>query len=251
MASVTQRIKEIKQPTGGYVNIKEFKCIKLKNLNELNPLENIHPTLIGLAVDYLSRFMVTKDVVEAFKVSSLGAFLVNEKDKFIDLISDIKGLDNKSIINAVKVCGYDVAFRAGPIFYKPVDTINPDFDTIENIRIMVNRSLFFFNTYGPITADGFTFEGGYSKVVDTGDGDFLTKDTLWDFKVSKAKPTKEHTLQLLMYYIMGKKSGKEIFKNIRKIGIFNPRLNEVYIYEIGNEISDVLTEISTKVICYK
>ena len=50
---------------------------------------------------------------------------------------------------------------------------------------------------------------------------------------------------------MGKKSGKEIFKNIRKIGIFNPRLNELYIYEIGNEISDVLTEISTKVICYK
>ena len=198
MASVTQRIKEIKQPTGGYVNIKEFKCIKLKNLNELNPLENIHPTLIGLAVDYLSRFMVTKDVVEAFKVSSLGAFLVNEKDKFIDLISDIKGLDNKSIINAVKVCGYDVAFRAGPIFYKPVDTINLDFDTIENIRIMVNRSLFFFSTYGPITADGFTFEGGYSKVVDTGDGDFLSEDNLWEFKVSKAKPTKEHKLQLLM-----------------------------------------------------
>ena len=250
MASVTQRIKEIKQPTGGYLSIKEFKCKKLINLNELNQVENIHPTLIGLAVDYLSRFMVTQNVVEAFKVSSLGAFLVKEKDKFIDLIRDIKGLDNKSIINAVKVCGYDVAFRASPSHYVSVDTISPDFETIENIRIMVNRSLFFFNTYGPITADGFTFEGGYSKVVDTGDGDFLTEDTLWDFKVSKAKPTKDHTLQLLMYYIMGKKSGKGIFKNIRKIGIFNPRLNEVYLYEIGNDISNILSEISEKVICY-
>ena len=112
-------------------------------MNELNPIENIHPILIGLAVDYLSRFMVIKNVGEAFKVSLLGAFLVKEKDKFIGLIRDIKGLDNKSIINAVKVCGYDVAFRAGPMHYKPVDTINPDFDTIENIRIMVNRSLFF------------------------------------------------------------------------------------------------------------
>ena len=125
MASVTQRIKEIKQPTGGYLNIKEFKCIKLKNLNELNPIENINPTLIGLAVDYLSRFMVTKDVVEAFKVSSLGAFLVKEKDKFIDLISDIKGLDNKSIIRGqlIGTSAFEYSHTTDPMYYWSSQTI--------------------------------------------------------------------------------------------------------------------------------
>lgn len=59
---------------------------------------------------------------------------------------------------------------------------------------MVKRSVSFWNMYGPIIKDGFTFEPyGYTKTVDTGDGDFLTQDTLWDFKVSKAKPTNKQT----------------------------------------------------------
>ena len=69
--------------------------------------------------------------------------------------------------------------------YRPVEDIEPDGDTIENIRTMVERSLRFFNQYGPKVLDGLTFEGGYTGYVATGDGDFLTNDTLWDFKVSK------------------------------------------------------------------
>jgi hypothetical protein len=38
--------------------------------------------------------------------------------------------------------------------------------------------------------DGFTFEGGYTDTVSKGDGDLTTADTLWDFKVSKAKVKK-------------------------------------------------------------
>ena len=49
----------------------------------------------------------------------------------------------------------------------------------------------------------FTFEGGYTNIVSSGDGDYLTEDTLWDFKVSKEEPKSKYTLQLLMYYIMG------------------------------------------------
>ena len=36
MKSVTQRIKEIKQPTGGYINPREFKIIELEDQIELN-----------------------------------------------------------------------------------------------------------------------------------------------------------------------------------------------------------------------
>ena len=39
---------------------------------------------------------------------------------------------------------------------------------------MVKRSLAFWKEYGPITKDGFTFEGGYTDIVSSGDGDYLT-----------------------------------------------------------------------------
>ena len=62
--------------------------------------------------------------------------------------------------------------------------MNPDYNTIENIRTMVERSIKFNEQYGPVTAQGFTFEpSGYSTTVLAGDGDYLTKDTLLDFKV--------------------------------------------------------------------
>ena len=54
---------------------------------------------------------------------------------------------------------------------------------------MVNRALDFFNKYGPVIKDGFKFIGGYTETITTGDGDFLTEDTLWDFKVSKKTAT--------------------------------------------------------------
>lgn len=42
---------------------------------------------------------------------------------------------------------------------------------------MVERSLKFVEEYGPIILEGFTFEGGYTDIVQAGDGDFITEDT--------------------------------------------------------------------------
>lgn len=78
----------------------------------------------------------------------------------------------------------------------------------------------------------------------------MTVDTLWDFKVSKAKPTNKHTLQLLMYWIMGQHSGQEIFKEIKYIGIFNPRLNTVYKLSLNSIPNEVIRRIEDEVICY-
>jgi len=187
MSSVTQRINEIKQPRGGYLNPKELSSVSLgSGIEELAMEENISPSLVGITVDYLTRFMTGADITEAFKISFLGARIMDDFNNAILLAKNINGLDDKSIINAVKLSGYDAAFRAGPIAYRPIDELNADNQTCNNIRIMVNRGIEFFNLYGPVTADGFTFEpSGYTDIVDTGDGDFLTADTLWDFKVSK------------------------------------------------------------------
>ncbi|VEE22786.1 Uncharacterised protein [Streptococcus equinus] len=124
-------------------------------------------------------------------------------------------------------------------------------ETIENVRTMVLRSLAFIENYGPIIKDGFTFEGAYTDVVTIGDGDYLTADTLWDFKVSKKEPNKDQTLQILIYYIMGKHSNYLEFNNIQNLGIFNPRLNKAYSLSVSDISDEIITEVSEKVIGYK
>lgn len=250
MASVTQRIKQIKQPRGGYINPNMFTIDKMDSLNNLNDTENIHASLIGLAVDYLTRFMNGTKVEDSFRISLMGANIINQLSNANNLLNTIKGLDDNSIISACKLVGYDVCYRAGVMGYRPVEEILPDKSTIENIKIMVERSLSFIELFGPIILDGFTFEGGYTNTINTGDGDFLTTETLWDFKVSKSKPTKDHTLQLLIYSIMGKKSIHKEFENIKKLGIYNPRLNIVYTLDMKLINKDLIETISSEVIGY-
>lgn len=250
MVSVTQRISIVKQPRGGYIKPKEFIVTDLEDTNILNENENIHSSLVGLVVDYLTRFLNGTSVEDVFRVSLAGAINIKKLELASDLLSNIKGIDNTSIENACKMVGFDVVYRAGAAGYKPVELINPDEETISNIRIMVNRGLDFFKSYGPIVKDGFTFEGGYTSIISTGDGDFLTADTLWDFKVSKSAPTNKHTLQLLMYYLMGVRSIHPEFKQIKNLGVFNPRLNKVYLLPIREISERIIDEVNTDVIGY-
>ena len=276
MASVTGRIKEIKQPRGGYIKVSAFDTIPMNDDVILNSEENISASVIGMAVDYLTRFVMGNDIKEAFKISLLGAKVAESYQKNSitvanKLLKGIKGLDDNSIINACKLVTFDVWYRNinGALNCKGYSEINPDKLTIENIKTLINRSITFFEKYGPVLQDGFDFlpengdmslyekmlktggsYGGYTVTVEAGDGDFLTDDTLWDFKVSKSKPTSKHTLQLLMYWIMGKHSGKSIFNNITKLGIFNPRLNIVYLLDIKNISEDIIKAVEDNVICY-
>lgn len=262
MSSVTGRIGEIKQPRGGYIKPSQFEIHNLDDglvLSE-NENENVHASVIGMAVDYLTRFAMGTKVIDAFDISCKGAVIAEQMfqqkgtlKKVEKLLSGIKGIDKNSIINACKIVTYDVWFRnpMGAIMAKGADETNPDEDTVNNIKIMVERSISFWDKYGPIVKDSFTFEpNGYTKIVDSGDGDYLTADTLWDFKVTKSKPTNKHTLQLLMYWIMGQHSGQEIYKNIQKLGIFNPRLNVVYLLDMKSISEEIITEVERDIIGY-
>ncbi|UOR14175.1 hypothetical protein [Halobacillus amylolyticus] len=250
MVSVTQRVSKVKQPRGGYIKPKEFVVTDLLDNDILNESENIHGGLVGLAVDYLTRFLSGAPIEKTFKISLMGASNVNELELANDLLLDIKSTDDTSIESACKMVGFDVAYRVGVPGYKPVELINPDEETITNIRIMVNRGLNFFKLYGPVIKDGFTLEGGYTSSIATGDGDFLTDNTLWDFKVSKSAPTNKHTLQLLIYYLMGVRSIHSEFKQIENLGIFNPRLNKVYLLSVSTISNEIINEVNTTVIGY-
>lgn len=254
LLSATKRIDRVKQPRGGYLRPRDFEATMLSGggIDRLHPNENVGPALVGSAVDYLTRVMTGDDLYEAFSVSRAGARKVDKMPLFGELISQVNDLDdNKSIRAAVKLTGFDAAFRAGVRAYRPVEEIEPDEETIENVREMVERSLRFFDEYGPKVLDGLTFEGGYTGCVAYGDGDFLTEDTLWDFKVSKGKLQTKHTLQLLMYWRMGLHSNySESYENIEYLGVYNPRQNIVYRFPI-NEISpETIEEVETEVIGY-
>lgn len=250
MATVTQRISEIAQPRGGYLPIKSFTKNLFSDGVVLHENENIHASLVGLAVDYLTRFVMGDSVDKAFQISCLGAANIGMLSKAQVLKSRITGLNDTSIISACKLAGFDVCYRASASSYKPVENINPDMPTIENIRTMVHRSITFWENYGPIICSELTFEGGYTNTVDSGDGDFLTDHTLWDFKVSKASPTSKHSLQILMYYIMGLHSIHSEYKQISNLGIFNPRLNIAYICPISIIPQETIDVIEKDVICY-
>lgn len=248
--SVTKRIEQISQPRGGYINPNSFEVKQLNDNSELGA-ENIHSSLVGLAVDYMTRYMLSKDKSLAFDIPLLGAKKIGKEKDYQQLVDGIIGLDDNSITNACKLAGFDVVFRSGIMGYKPYEEINPDSQTIKNIRIMVTRALVFFKEYGPVTKYGFTFEkDGYTETVAKGDGDFLTKNILWDFKVSVKEPTSKHTLQLAMYYIMGKHSKQDCYKDINKIGVFNPRLNKVYLFDMTKLDKSIIETIEKDVICY-
>ncbi len=260
MSSVTKRIKEIKQPWGGYLKPSQFNAKVIQSEDALNEEENIPPYIIGMAVDYLTRFMMGKDVIEAFKISCMGALAAERLHRqkgtskiARELLTNITDIDDNSITNACKMVTFDVWYRnhRNAPLEKSADEINPNENTIYNIRTMVNRSIYFWDKYGPIIKDGFDFNpNGYTETVHAGDGDYLTDDTIWDFKVSKTSPKNTDTLQLLMYWIMGQHSGQKIYKNINKLGIFNPRLNTVYTIDIKEIPQETIQEIEQEVICY-
>ena len=250
MISVTQRINQVVQPAGGYLNPKGFTVTKLEDDVELKQTENIHNNLIGIAVEGMTRYMNGAPKEEVFKISFLGAQTVNQADQAKEMLEKITGLDDVSIINACKLVGYDVCYSAKGVGFKPVQTIEPDNDTIFNIRLMVQRSLEFIKKYGPTIKDGFSFDGGYTSKVTMGDGDFLTENTLWDFKVSQKPLNMEYTLELLMHYFMGIHTRQKEFRAIKNLGMFNPRLNIVYLIETRRISQATKERISREVIGY-
>ena len=279
MATVVTRIKQISQPYGGYVPLKSFEEIRFGGEIILNNEENINVMLVGLVVDYLTRFSMSKNIKKSFNISLRGAMSkdhwTKSGDKWIKIaqnyLKNIRGLDDDSIMNAIKLSGFDIWYRnpRGAQMANEQE-VAPSIQTIDHIRNLVKRGTKFFTEFGPITKYEFNFyppnyedsfedylnflknkiNGGYTITVSDGDGDYLTKDTLWDIKVSKNKPTTAHTLQILMYWIMGQHSGQEIFKNITKIGIFNPRLNTAYQLEVSKIPKETIEAIEKDVICY-
>lgn len=255
--TVTQRIwgaKNIpaaRQPRGGYVRPRDFDTTDIEP--GIKPIpretENISPSLVGTVVDYMARMQQGVPKHEAFEVSIDGATMAGQYDACLELLDEVRGEDAASVIAACKVASFDSWARAG--WPNDLDKAVPDEATIENIQEMLRRCNKFFNAYGPMTLDGFGFEGAYTNAIINGEGDFLTSDTLWDFKVISEEPTSKHTLQLLVYWRMGLRSvHANAFQPITKLGLLNPRLGKVYILPVNRIPTVVIEQVEHEVIGY-
>ncbi len=252
MPSVTQRIKQVKQPYGGYLPVKNMQMISFDDGYTLLPIEeeNIHAILVGLAVDYLFRYMSGETAEAAFSISLAGAEAIGERDMAQQLLKRVQGLDRESILAACKLSGFDVCVRAGVDRYVPVQQINPNEATVCNIRTMVCRCALFFNTNGPIVRTNVCFDGGYTATISAGDADYMTDNALWDLKVSRTGPTSKHTLQLLIYYIMGLHSIYPKWQGVQYIGILNPRIQKAYFYPTALLPENLISSIEEEIIGY-
>ena len=258
MYSVTQRVEMIKQPKSGYLKTGLFVKEQYNDDIQLNNNELVDPSIAGMVVDYLTRTVtVAESAKDAFRISLLGAtkldFYRNTHDeikKAIELVNEIKGLDDQSIINACHLACYDVCLRVSWEKYRSLG-IEPDKYTISNIRTMVQRSIDFFNREGPLIRTNITFEnGGYTDIISSGDADYLTETGLWDMKVSKHELNAQYTLQLLVYYLMGLRIDNETFNKVTKIGFFNPRQNLCYWIDVSFIPDSVISLVSREVIGY-
>ena len=54
-----------------------------------------------------------------------------------------------------------------------------------------------------------------------------------------------------MYWIMGQHSDQDIYKSINKLGIFNPRLNTIYILDMNKVNPDTIRTVEKDIIGYE
>lgn len=262
MFSVTGRIRDITQPYGGYIPYASLRQTRYNDDVQLHSDEYMPSGLVGTAVDHLSRYINGVPRERAFEIPLIGAECINEGNLAQKLLTAINGLDDDSVYAAcqlvayavyARMCYFDTSGKLGFLALRQIGRPKPlihDGNTIFNIKTMVNRVSTFLDSFSPIVLDGFTFEGGYTDIISSGDGDILTSDTLWDIKTTKRHPNSKHTLQLLIYYIMGCHSIYPEFQQIKRLGIFNPRLNTAFTIAVEDISSKVIETVSTEVIGY-
>ena len=229
MYSVTARCKMIKQPRGGLIRKDFFDIDRRDDGFILHEEESLPGGLVGATVDYLSRLVCGTTPKKAFDISLKGAACIGKLPLAFQLLGEVKGLDEASIICACRLAGFDVCLRRSLEAYIPVETIDPDPNTIDNICHMVSRCISFWDDYGPVKKHGFNFPVGYTPVITSGDGDYLTEDTVWDLKVLRREPSSQDFLQIYVYYLMGRHSLELGFFDVHRFGIFNPQSNMVYV----------------------
>ena len=131
--SVTQRAKSVKQPRGGYIPLRIMERTDYDDGIVLGP-ESVSPDIVGLAVDYLTRFRMCGNPSDAFFISLRGATMLGRSDEAERYLSGIRGLDDVSILDACRLVWFDSVVRGAIPVGDPKDIL-PDTVTCSNIIV--------------------------------------------------------------------------------------------------------------------
>lgn len=265
MGSVSELIEKIEQPAFGILPISYFEKKELRQdsyiLANKSSISAIH---LGLIVDYCVKYILgvkLSDILhveyegyaEHIRVSAIRYFdsiseqartqiYIEDERKSICLSDFVSRVENAEtfddfVTNMLYVIQYgdfirDIRYafnRVGETFNKKLNQ-----DELRDILIFFMRTQSWVKTLGEVTPMYKFKPYGYNNTVTSGEGDFCSKYTLWDLKVSNGEPTSKDTLQMLIYYIMAKHSGNKLYKDINSIGFYNPKLDATWLCKIDN-----------------
>lgn len=261
MTSVTQKIAKTKQPKGGYFPINTFKETSIgEPCNDFG----VFSLAVGKAVDSLVRFNLGEKKHKAFKwarKTMLERPMTKEKEEMLKAYEKLTIEVNKeSVESAILIHFFDTSIQYKKRidgFILPEDIVRETermiLDTINylgeeeeiNYGFLFPRSLFTENIFNDSRTSPSFFENLKARDISYGEIDFMTETELIDLKLINKKPTKNHTLQIITYYIMGINEYPERFSLINTLCIYNPKLNKKYTLNVS-EISDELKSVIEK-----
>ena len=96
-------------------------------------------------------------------------------------------------------------------------------------------------------------ELAYTRAVNSGDIDLVTKKAVWKIFISgdkKPKPSTPETLEVLMQYIMAVNADPDLKDKLQYIGIYDPNRNLIYVMKTSDIPQEVIDTVSADVIGY-
>lgn len=288
MNSVTEIIKKVEQPRGGFLPIKSFEVEELGG--EIIRCDDVPPIIVGKVVDSIIHLIIKTDKKKLFKSSTTGyekriehfarqfaygtsyetvCSQIEYEDGIFNINKLIDRLDgylgNNDIYHLI-IClclihQYDI-WNTGFGYvsqYTTIDSSRPKYykkGDIRKIEVLYQRTVIWISSiinksYNQnIVFDYKFYPNGYTDKVKYGVGDFVCDNTLFDLKCIKDKPTKYNTLQILTYYVMGLNSNNKLYKNVKYIGLYSPVTNKVWRISIDKISKELIHKISMEVIGY-
>ena len=249
MATISSIIPEIHQPKNGLLPINIFDRNKLNDPNTLNKVPQKMEKIIYNTVNCLVRYFLKRDAVSAFEPCYLGASFIREEHKAQMIAKKVTGLDDTSIIACVHLASYEECLRSVSE-YRYIDDREISAEIIKNIKVLFNRIMSFMSRYGSKIIYNHSLEGGYSDVIDTGVVPFVTSESLLMLSFNEVEPTPEETLEMLIYFVMGRHSIYPTLKEIKYVSFFNPITNTFYRCSAALISGTAMTLVEEKVLKY-
>lgn len=248
MATVTQvaKQKETRKLATQLIPTDKFKVVETGRIPP-HPAEkeNVPPDVMGSAVDYLTRYLLTNDFRKSFKYAIRGVDICvkelkskGERDLAEEIWRDavlVGEKYGKSPTRALSLAWLDSYYRCGTL-RKPYDVEDED---RENLNYMSRSCADFVKTLGDIVDVGTELK--CEGII--GDIDILTTKALIDIKTTKGAQKSdvlksEAKMQLVLYYLLGLRSEDEqirqAFERIEKLAFFNPRHGVGYVIDIAD-----------------